>query len=161
MNVLEVNVSDQEVESLNDDLRMEWPDEGMSCPVLGCPNAAHHFRNLNNYVSHFNRFHRKKIMLYNCPLCKAKDTKRTEIVRHFRKAHKNKHMGPILSNAVKNAKYVDPGSFRIPKKRIHRDERENAKQQRMNSLPSQPLFELSDDYNARDHRFPYGGYSHE
>lgn len=36
MDVLDVVVQDSEVHSLDVDLRQEFPEEGMSCKVLGC-----------------------------------------------------------------------------------------------------------------------------
>ena len=38
----------------------------------------------------------------------------------------------------------------------HREERAHIQRQR--SLPSTPLFELTEHYNARDHRYPHGGF---
>ena len=136
----------------------EWPEGGMCCPVSNCPNGNHHFKNLGNYLPHYNRFHQKKIMLYHCPICKVKDAKKSEITRHFKRNHKNKEIGCITGKVVENKKYVNPGDFKKPRKRIHREEREMARLQRMNSVPRKPLFELPENYNARDHRFPHGGY---
>ena len=110
----------------------------MCCPVSKCPNGNHHFKNLGNYLQHFNRFHKKKIMLYYCPICKLKDAKKAEITRHFKRYQKNKEVGCITGKMVGKIKYVNPGNVKKPRKRIHRDEREIARLQRLNSVPQNP-----------------------
>ena len=67
-------------------------------------------------------------------------------------------MGCITGKVGENIKYVNPGDFKKPRKRIRREEREIGRLQRLNSAPRKPIFELAENYNARDHRFPHGGY---
>ena len=129
----------------------------MCCPVSKYINGNHHFKNLGNYLPHFNRFH-KKTMFYYCPICKFKKAKKSEITRHFKGYHKNKEMGCITGKVVENNKVVIPGDFKKSRKRIHREERKMARLQRLNSAPRKPLIKLAENYTARDHRFPHGGY---
>ena len=129
----------------------KWPEGGMCCQVSKCPN-----KNLGNYLPHFNRFHKKKIMLYYCPICKLKDAKKSEITRHFKRYHKNKEMGCITGKVVENKKYLNLGDFKKPRKCIHREEQEKSRLQRLNSVPRKPL--LPENYNASDHTLPHGGY---
>ena len=96
-------------------------------------------------------------MLYYCPICKLKDAKKSEITRQFKRYHKNKEMRCITGKVVEKIKYVNPGNVKKPRKRIHRDEREIARLQRLNSVPQKPLFELAE--NARDHIFLHGEYT--
>lgn len=53
----------------------------------------------------------------------------------------------------KICKYKDRCDFKKPKKRIYHAGREEARLERMNSLPKEPLFGLSDNFYARDHRY--------
>lgn len=76
---------------------------------------------------------------------------------HIKKHHKCQCPRHISSEEVKNCKFIDPCDFKKPKKRIYHAEREKARLERMNSLPKEPLFELSDNFNARDHRYHHGG----
>lgn len=162
MDVLDIEVLPGDVESLDDDVTPEWPEGGMTCPVPGCPNSQHNFEKLTNFTKHFKRFHQKKVIIYRCPKCHYKDGRKPEIVRHCGRVHRHPITADSLhGDLVENEKFVDPGEFRLPRRRIHRGERERARQQRINSVPAQPLFVLPENYNARDHRFPHGGYSHQ
>ena len=159
--ILDIEVPDQEMYDLikdEEELGEEWPDKGMKCPVPNCPSAEHHFNNIGNYHKHFGRFHQKNIILYKCPVCGVKDAKKSEVTRHWRRSHKGIQVRPIPHQIVPNNKYIDPGNFKRPRRRIHREERELARVQRQRSLPSTPLFELTEHYNARDHRYPHGGF---
>jgi hypothetical protein len=159
--VLKVDVEEEELRELEDDVEgEEWPERGMTCPVAGCRTKRHHFAKLANFKAHYQRFHRKRIQLFSCPECGVKDSKRAEITRHHRKNHKGKSLEDIPWKIVENKKYVNPGSFHCPKKRIHRTERERARIARQESLPRKPLFELGEEYNARDQRYPQGGFKH-
>lgn len=62
---------------------------------------------------------------------------------HIKKHHKCQCPRHISSEEVKNCKFIDPCDFKKPKKRIYHAEREKARLERMNSLPKEPLFELS------------------
>uniref|UniRef100_K1PXX1 Uncharacterized protein n=1 Tax=Magallana gigas TaxID=29159 RepID=K1PXX1_MAGGI len=58
----------------------EIPEEGMVCPVPGCINGKHLFRKYINYIAHFDRFHKRNIFIYSCPICKVKDARKSEIL---------------------------------------------------------------------------------
>lgn len=89
--VLKLNVEEEELrELLGEDEGDEWPERGMTCPVSGCSFKGHLFQHLGNYKAHYDRFHRKRIQLFSCPICGVKDAKRSEITRHFKKKHKEK-----------------------------------------------------------------------
>lgn len=108
--------------------------------------------------AHFDRFHKPNIFIFTCPICKFKDARRSKITRHTKKHHKGQTVPHIPSKEVKTCKFIDPCNFKKPKKRIYHAEREKARLERINSIPKEPLFELSDNYNARDHGYPHGGY---
>jgi hypothetical protein len=147
MDILEVDVPDKEVESLDDDVTQEWPAGGMPCPVPGCPNSEHQFEKLTNYTKHFKRFHHRKDVIYSCPKCHYKVGRKPDIIRHCGRVHRYRTTADkIHGDLVDNEKFVDPGEFRLPRRRIHHEERERARQQRLNSLPTLPLFELPDNY---------------
>ena len=119
--VLCLHVEDSEkdfLEEEEEEEEEEWLEGGMCCPVSKCPNGNHHFKNLGNYLQHFNRFHKNNIMLYYCPICKLKDAKKFEITRHFKRYHKNMEIWCITGKVVENSKYVNPGDFKKPRKRI-------------------------------------------
>ena len=77
------------------------------------------------------------------PYVNLKKAKKSEITRHFKGYHKNKEMGCITGKVVENNKYVNPGDFK--KSRIHREEREMARLQRLNSAPRKPLIKLTEN----------------
>lgn len=93
--------------------------------------------------------------------CKVKDARKSEITRHFKRIHPTHETPALIGKLTNNIKFIDPGTFKKPRKRIHREERERAQQLRRQNLPSQPLFELSDNYNPRDQRYPKGGFLHK
>lgn len=159
--VLDIEVAEKEMEFLDEEEGDEFPEEGMICPVPGCTNGKHIFKKYNNYIAHFDRFHKRNIYIYTCPICKVKDAKKTEIVRHFKRSHPSHSPPSIIGKLSENNKFVDPGNFKKPRKRIHHEERARAQLLRRQSLPEQPLFELPDNYNPRDQRYPNGGFSHK
>lgn len=158
--VLDLEVSEKEMQFLDEE-GDEFPEEGMICPVPACTNGKHLFKKYNNYIAHFDRFHKKNIFIYSCPICKVKDARKSEITRHFKRIHPTHETPALIGKLTNNIKFIDPGTFKKPRKRIHREERERAQQLRRQNLPSQPLFELSDNYNTRDQRYPKGGFLHK
>lgn len=122
----------------------------MICPVPGCTNGKHLFKKYNNYIAHFDRFHRRNIFIHSCPICKVKDARKSEIIRHFKRIHSTHVTPSLIGKLTGNNKFIYPGTFKKPRKRIHREERERAQLLRRQSLPSQPLIELSDNYNPRE-----------
>lgn len=152
-------LQDEEAENLfQEGEGEEWPEEGMTCPITGCTGSGHHFKKLSNFSAHFDRFHKPNIFIFTCPICKIKDARRSKITRDIKKHHKGQTIPHIPSKEVKTCKFIDPCNFKKPKKRIYHAEREKARLERINSIPKEPLFELSDNYNARDHGYPHGGY---
>lgn len=129
----------------------------MACPVTGCTGSGHHFKKLSKYSAHFERFHKLNIFIFTCPIWNIKEARRSEFAMHIKKHHKcPRH---ISFEEVKNCKFIDRCDFKKPKKKIYHAEREKARLERMNSLHiKEPLFELSDNFNARDHRYHHGGY---
>jgi hypothetical protein len=148
------------VESLDEDITIEWSEGGMPCPVPACPSTSHVFNRLTNFTKHFKRLHQKKVVLFHCPKCGFKDSRRPKVVKHCERAHKgtDASVTAVYGNLVDNTKFIDPGEFRLPRRRIHVEERERTRLQRAESVPAQPLFALPEGYNARDHRFPHGGF---
>lgn len=138
----------------------EFPVEGMVCPVPGCVNGKHVFRKYNNYIAHFDRFHKRNIFIYSCPISKVKDARKTEIIRHFKRIHPAHGTPSLIGKLTENNKFIDLGTFKKPRKRIYHEERARAQLLRRQSLPAQSLFELPDNYNPRDQRYPNGGFSH-
>lgn len=46
MDVLDLEVSTEEIQTLNEDLRPTWDMEGMTCPVAKCPSHRNHLKPL-------------------------------------------------------------------------------------------------------------------
>lgn len=112
--VLDIEVAEKEMEFLDEEEGDEFPVEGMICPVPGCINGKHIFKKYNNYIAHFDRFHKKNIYIYSCPICKVKDAKKTEIVRHFKRNHLSHSPPSLIGKLTENNKFIDPGNFKSP-----------------------------------------------
>lgn len=156
--ILDLHPNDEDMcEFHEEEMGAEWPEGGMACPVVGCPSGTHLFKKLGSYWCHFHRFHRRHITLYHCPLCSLKDIKMSEVRRHMKKRHRTSSTLDIRKETVLNNKYVDPGTFRRPRPRVHREERERAREERQRTTAA-PLFSLTEDHNPRDEKCPVGGF---
>lgn len=51
MDVLDLEVSTEEIQTLNEDLRPAWDMEGMTCPVAKCPSHYYTFKNFRSYMA--------------------------------------------------------------------------------------------------------------
>lgn len=60
MDVLDLQVSMEEIHTLNDDLRTVWNKEGVICTVPKCPNHDYNFKTLRNFKTHLS------FLLKNC-----------------------------------------------------------------------------------------------
>ncbi|KAJ8321667.1 hypothetical protein KUTeg_000138 [Tegillarca granosa] len=65
MDVLDLTVPKVAVQSLDRDVRLEWPQEGMCCHVSAC--ASHElFKTLRAYMKHWRKAHVQFATLYQC-----------------------------------------------------------------------------------------------
>ena len=131
---------------------------GMECPVTGCPSGEHWFSRLGSFWSHYHRFHHRFTSVFRCPKCSLKDIKKSEIRRHMRRAHNVTNGEGVRRVTEVNTKYVDPKDFRRPRPRIHSEERDRAREERLRSTPAAPLFDLPAEYNPRDEKCPISGF---
>ena len=125
--VLCIHVEDSEkdfLEEKEEEEEEEWPEGGMSCPVSKCPNGNHHFKNLGNYLKYFNRFHKKKICNTIVPSVNWKMLRSLKLLGILKGTTKIMRWGVSPAKLWKKNKYFNLGNFKIPRKRIHRDERE-------------------------------------
>jgi hypothetical protein len=158
MDVLELCPGKEEMEEFEEEERdEEWPEGGMRCPVAGCPSEDHWFGKIAGYWAHYHRFYHCLVTLFQCPRCRTKDIKLSEVRRHLRKVHHTSSENGVTRETVVNTKYVNPKGFRRPTPKIHREERDRAQEERWRNLPSAPLFHLSSDHNPRDEKCPVGG----
>lgn len=51
MDVLDLEVSTEEIQTLNEDLRPAWDMEGMTCPVAKCPSHYCTFKTFRSYMA--------------------------------------------------------------------------------------------------------------
>lgn len=51
MDVLDLEVSLEEIQTLNEDLRPAWDMEGMTCPVAKCPSHYYTFKTFRSYMA--------------------------------------------------------------------------------------------------------------
>lgn len=51
MDVLDLEVSTEEIQTLNEDLRPAWDMEGMTCPVAKCPSHYYTFKTFRSYMA--------------------------------------------------------------------------------------------------------------
>lgn len=124
--VLNIEVAEKEMDFLDEKEGDEFPVEGMVCPVPGCVNGKYVFREYNNYIAHFDRFHKRNIFIYSCPISKVKDARKTEIIRHSKRIHPAHGTPSLIWKLTKNNKFINPGTFKKSRKRIHHEERARA-----------------------------------
>lgn len=51
MDVLDLEVSPEEIQTLNEDLGPAWDMEGMTCPVAKCPSHYYTFKTFRSYMA--------------------------------------------------------------------------------------------------------------
>lgn len=118
---LQLLVSDEEMSSLDDDLRPIFV-RGMDCPVEDCKGKP--YTSINTLWSHWKKIHREKVQLYKCEviksdnhMCTFKSIQIGEIRKHQIKVHKLKSTElKITKELVSNTKYIAPREARCPKK---------------------------------------------
>lgn len=98
MDVLDLEVSTEEIQTLNEDLRPVWDTEGMTCPVAKCFSHQTQFKTFRSYMTHWTRMHVSTKKLFKCSSCKkiiqAKHTENIE----------------FTFVTVINKEYIDPES---------------------------------------------------
>ena len=102
MDILDILVSEQEMATLDEDLRPIWEDGGMICPANGC----HTFRRTYSLCrKHWAEIHEKMVTMYTCEAiqeCRFTASRRNQVVRH--KLHLSKQ--PVVESKVfRNRKY--------------------------------------------------------
>lgn len=100
--------------------------KGWFVPLRAVSTENTSFKKYNNYIAHFDRFHKRNIFIYSCPICKVKDARKSEIIRHFKRIHPTHGTPSLIGKLTGNNKFIDPGTIKKPRKRIHREERERA-----------------------------------
>lgn len=103
MDVLDLKVSTEEIQTLNEDLRPVWDTEGMTCPVTKCPSHQTQFR---SYITHWTKMHVSTKKFFKCSSCK-------KIIQAKHKAqHGRQHNTNIEFTimTVINKEYIDPKS---------------------------------------------------
>lgn len=112
MDVLDVEVQDSEVHSLDVDLRQEFPEEGMSCQVPECGDG--HYPLLATYRKHWRRSHVREILLFHCDSCSHREIEKRNMIHHNKKKHKRK--STFTQKTSINKAFVDPKGVLPPKK---------------------------------------------
>lgn len=103
MDVLDLKVSTEEIQTLNEDLRPVWDTEGMTCPVTKCPSHQTQFR---SYITHWTKMHVSTKKLFKCSSCK----------KIIQAKHKTQHGRQHTENieftivTIINKEYIDPES---------------------------------------------------
>lgn len=144
---LEVNVTDSELEGLDNDLRPPFVP-GMTCPVMEC--GINVYTSLSTLWKHWSKFHRRKITMFLCghKACAFKSPTKGLVLKHMAS---RKHTSPHKTEMVDNVKYRDPGVQHCPKRPstlnvVGRDEAEAARATvEVVTQAIQPV-----EYNTRD-----------
>lgn len=77
MDVLDLQVSMEEIHTLNDDLRTVWNKEGVICTVPKCPNHDYNFKTLRSFKTHLSKVHVSLKKLYKSSIVKKSDPSQT------------------------------------------------------------------------------------
>lgn len=112
MDVLEVEVRESDVLSLDRDLRQEFPDGGMKCQVPECGDK--HYSSLASYRKHWRRSHVREILLFHCESCGHREIEKRNIIHHNQKKHKGK--STFTQKTSFNNSFIDPKGVLPPKK---------------------------------------------
>lgn len=114
MDVLDLKVSTEEIQILNEDLRPVWDTEGMTCPVTKCPSHETQFR---SYITHWTKMHVSTKKLFKCSSCK-------KIIQAKHKAQHGRHHTENIEFTIVtviNKEYIDPESC-VPAKLLQNTE---------------------------------------
>lgn len=106
MDVLDLEVSTEEIQTLNEDLRLVWDTEGMTCPVAKCLSHQTQFKTFRSYMTHWTKVHVSTKKLFKCSSCK-KNIQAKHKAQHGRQ-HTEKIEFTIMT--VINKEYIDPES---------------------------------------------------
>lgn len=112
MDVLEVEVKESEVLSLDKDLREEFPDGGMKSQVPGCGDKR--YSSLASHQKHWRRSHVREILLFHCESCGHREIEKRNIIHHNNKKHKGKTT--FAQKTSFNNSQIDPKGVLPPKK---------------------------------------------
>lgn len=113
MDVLDLEVSTEEIQTLNEDIRPAWDKKGMTCPVVKCPSHYNTFKTFRSYMAHWTKNICVYQKLFKCSICR----------KTIQPKHKAQH---IQQHAVKtefsimtvlNKEYTDPESY-VPAKHL-------------------------------------------
>lgn len=114
MDVLDLKVSTEEIQILNEDLRPVWDTEGMTCPVTKCPSHETQFR---SYITHWTKMHVSTKKLFKCSSCK-------KIIQAKHKAQHGRHQTENIEFTIVTVidkEYIDPESC-VPAKLLQNTE---------------------------------------
>ena len=116
---LDINVSENEMSSIDDDLRPTFYP-GMSCPVDSCHGKS--YQSINTLWKHWKKIHREKVPLFKCTfqltngLCGFVSTDVGVVRKHHLKNHKQHEYMKISKEIVVNKKFISPGDAKCTKK---------------------------------------------
>ena len=108
MDILDILVSEQEMATLDEDLRPIWEDGGMICPANGCHTFL---RTYSLCRKHWAEIHENMVTMYTCEAiqeCRFTASRRNRVVRHIRKLHLSKQR-VVGRKVIRNRTYKDPG----------------------------------------------------
>lgn len=100
MDVLDLQVSMEEIHTLNDDLRTVWNKEGVICTVPKCPNHDYNFKNLRSFKTHLSKVHVSLKKLYKSSNCKKKRSK-PNVRRNLNSSMLRKSNLPLSQSQIK------------------------------------------------------------
>ena len=104
MEILDIDVSEEEVGCLNNDLRPEFIP-GSKCTVSACGEKT--YNSLNTFFKHWKMVHRRHVRLATCVFCTYKSTIVNQIRRHYNKQHPSSPFNPKYVTAI-NKQFIDP-----------------------------------------------------
>lgn len=70
VDVLDLEVSTEEIQTLNEDSRPVWDTEVMTCPMAKCPSHLNQFKTFKSYMIHWTKMHVSTKKLFKCSSCK-------------------------------------------------------------------------------------------
>ena len=119
---VEISVADQELRSLDDDLRPIF-QPGSTCTVPQC--GPKQYASHNTFTSHWKKFHTKTVNIFKCEMCCFRNINKSQITRHYKLFHHiQEHQLVTLTDRVActqehNKNFTDPGNslcFKVDKK---------------------------------------------
>lgn len=86
--ILDILVTQEEMATLDDDIRALWMEGGMTYTADGCD--VYFFDNFMKCRKHWPEIHTEFFSGFQCPMCRFTTTRRNQMTRHMSRIHPDK-----------------------------------------------------------------------